>query len=172
MTLFSLDFPDGAVLVYYLVKKRWILSSVTADFHFRGRVKQKSCCPNEILHPTEENRKQRGHVKLISSQVSHAAEILSCFPRYCFAFRFFFLLAAFSSVPSASVSSPPLPQTPHPPTHLFLFGRRLTNLGFSSSSLSECLVSLLPVFVCLTLFTSRLLSEFTLLSRFYVCFYL
>lgn len=127
-------------------------------------MKQKSCYSNEILCPKEKNRKQCGHVKLVSTGVSHAAEISpSCSPRYCFASSPApappFFLADFLSVPSVSLSSFSNSTSTHSPTH---HSPRVTaDVLLTLASLpflSEPLVSLLSVFVVLSLFLSCLLS--------------
>lgn len=111
----------------------------------------KSCCTNKILCAIEENRKQWGHMKLISSEVSHAAEILSCCALNVLGPSELMLLLS---------SSPPFQQFPVLLCPLLFFARLL---------LLPVWVSLLPVFVFLSLF---LLSEFALFSPFYVCLYL
>lgn len=125
-----------------------VISTSEADWSSRAAVLMRFFAQQRKIESSKE------HVRLISSGVSSP-----CSPRHCCASSstpaspFFF--ATFSSVPSASVSSD------SSPTHSPFFSDDcwcLTNLGFSSTP-SESLLSLLPGFVFVSLFLSRLRSD-------------
>lgn len=105
----------------YLVKKRRILSSDAANFHFTGRVKQESRSANEMLCPTEGNRTSGS----LASDASHSDET---------SFWLLIVLRPASPHLLRTFSSPPTPSSPLLTLGSSLFGAQCP--GFS------CLISL------------------------------
>lgn len=73
------------------LKIRWLLSSVTGNFHFRGRAKHKRCYTNEFLCPKEKNRKHWGSLAQEFTRYFPLSPLFIGFPWICLSFLTFFI---------------------------------------------------------------------------------